>query len=209
MPASPESTSNILKWGSIRDKMILKERQSRRFLPESALAGLINEEAVSAVLEPSDYLDLEKTELISFICNLAPKVFTILTYIDTQHLIGHFYKCKFDDSRLPVTGDGIEKLGSDALTDSPFRDEIWKRHTKARFEFFESQWYFLSPVFRSDRFRYKLSSNDRMPFVDENCQAHIDSNFSEVEKWRIHCDHLKIESSNVSPTRPQSSYTSS
>jgi hypothetical protein len=186
--------------------MVLKECYSLKFFPESALAEVVNEETVSAVLESFNYLDAEKTDLIGFICNHAPKIFAILILSGTEHLMGHFYKCKFGDSRLPVTETSgedaiVTNLGRLTLSDSPFKHEIWSGRTaeKARYDFIHSlQWHFLGPVFRGHTFRYNFSRDQPMPFVNESSQAKIPSNFSEVEKWQIHRDHLQIESQIVS-----------
>ncbi|KAF4627092.1 hypothetical protein G7Y89_g11064 [Cudoniella acicularis] len=167
----------------IMEKMERQGDSSERFVADNCLKELICEPAVAAALERyKSGLKTEISELASFVCNGARRVFAILVWSECEILIEQFYKNGFKDEMLPVkvqfNGDGDWKVESSGTKSANLKvvDAVFNR----------------APVFGEKEFRYMFHKQCRMPFLNYTNQK--ESNFSVVEEWIIHQDHLQIDS---------------
>ncbi|KAI1756780.1 kinase-like domain-containing protein [Xylaria castorea] len=178
----------------IDDSMELRNDSSARFLPAERLGQLLTKEAVTMALEPCKPLskDINMEALVRFVCTEARIVFAILVWNENESLIFGFYRAQFTDKMLPVARSG-EKLSSfkkrfTSIARSTFSGPEWTRH--AINSFYDYQWPFLSPVFRKDRFHYKLLGQHHMPFLQKIVRD--GGRYGEVTKCILHRDHLDI-----------------
>jgi hypothetical protein len=124
-------------------------------------------------------------------------------------LIEVFQKNNFGDSMLPITEelDDLDAVKEETRGEimGVFGDQNYFS-SKIRDEFRNAHWMFISPVFTSDKFSksasdeccYVFDVDHRLPFIEEGNRKV--SNFSEVSKKLIHCDHLQGEGIQVRTT---------
>jgi hypothetical protein len=188
------------------------------FVPETVLAGLINQKAVENVLQHSTghgelQLAAPISVLAEFFSKEAFKVFAILAM--NHHfpgafnlpLLDHLYQKGFRDDMLPVqkrslkTGWEIESCNRNADPDKIVREAFrygdgspWGKHGLAPWtidQFYQSwQWPFVPPVFFEDKFRYEFPYQIRLPFTRSGERKKSDSFYSYVEDKSIHVDHI-------------------
>lgn len=169
-----------------------------QFVPTDALKQLLTRSKVSKILEglkKRPRIDIPSLE--SFICDNASAVFATLVMIEKEPLIEQFYQHGFSDKQLPfdykIAGNCVEATSSQLGTISPdrhpFNNPQWR--AKVIEDFWDRQWYFLSPVFSQSQFRYHFDKGIRMPFLKEYPLNQKTSNFSVVEERPIHRDHVR------------------
>jgi hypothetical protein len=202
-----ETTMGSQKRATLRDiiknKMLLRETKELRFVPETALKDIFNKENVAEALRMSgSFSETDIPPLVSFICDKAIKLFAILVWSEAEKLIGQFYQHQLRDGSLPIYCDTEDEDNVKAFTykpyggktripDHPFNHEQWTERTIEHF-CKDDQWPFLSPVFTSNQFRYDFPESIHLPFVDSCYRSQKESNFSVVQEWRIHRDHLQV-----------------
>ncbi|KAF2018244.1 HET-domain-containing protein [Aaosphaeria arxii CBS 175.79] len=155
---------------NIRSKLVPADKDQGRFIPETELLNLLTDDFIREALQIKGEKIID-SRLIDFIKNKACKVFGILIYIDVENLIEDFFQCGFGDEKLPLD----IKTGAEDVDVDRFRD---------------TQWLFLSPIFKEGPFRCHIHRQAPMPFVDTECKSERESNFSVVQEWHIHRDHL-------------------
>ncbi|PVH75774.1 HET-domain-containing protein [Cadophora sp. DSE1049] len=139
------------------------------------------------------------SELVTFICDKARKLFAILVWADEEKEIEKFYKNGFTDDLLPVKvksrnrkGYTLESLATNG-TNLKAVNAIFSSWKDRSIDHFcdHHQWPFLAPVFREEEFQYTFYKQSRMPFLD--LRSMNESNFSIVWEAYIHKDHLQIQ----------------
>lgn len=182
------------------DNEMLPPNSDTCFYPDNLLQELICEDVVSRMLEKHN-ITVNRSELTHFICTKAKRVFAILLSYEQVPLIKQFCLCKFTDDMLPV-GPGIlsgspemESLSMASanlrIVKKTFDPEVWSYRNKRDF-YNNQQWPFISPIFSDDVFRRDFHQKFRMPFMEVKAEVFKDSNFSVVEKRRVHRGHLRI-----------------
>ncbi|KAF2734668.1 HET-domain-containing protein [Polyplosphaeria fusca] len=188
----------------IEAEMVMCNSSSRRFLPEAVLQRLLTKDVVEATLALHSSKFKKKVDvkdLTAFVCNDALKIFAILVWEEKEKLIERFFTTGFRDVMLPVT----RKPNSDSAWDvepfeAKFKEMSIATETFTRHEWKASavnhfctndQFLFLSPVFNQDQFRYTFHEQCPMPFLNRDKDARRGSNFSVVDKWRLHRDHFQ------------------
>ncbi|KAE9367915.1 HET-domain-containing protein [Stipitochalara longipes BDJ] len=179
----------------IKSKMELEE--SECFLAESSLTDLICESEVKAALEKFK-LKTDTSELATFICKKARRLFAILIWADHEAQIEKFYKNNFTDDLLPVKvksqdGEGyiLESLATNGSNSKAVNDTFSSWTDRSIDHFCDAhQWPFLVPVFREEQFQYAFYKQSRMPFL--NVRSVNEGNFSIVWEAYIHKDHLQM-----------------
>ncbi|KAL2689170.1 hypothetical protein Neosp_003222 [[Neocosmospora] mangrovei] len=149
----------------------------RRFLPDSSWHDLWEANEVEATLrkcrtEPTP-------DLVQFILEKARKIFAILVTMRQPELITRFHLEDFGQDMLPVKPASVQKmLGASNGSISDFCDK---------------QWWFTSPIFTRDKFKYEFDKSYHLPFTTAGKQAALGgSNYSTVEKRSIHADHVEL-----------------
>ncbi|KAI1743162.1 kinase-like domain-containing protein [Xylaria scruposa] len=182
-------------YDNIDDAMELRNDSSARFLPAECLGQLLTEEAVTVALESCEPLpkDINIATLVNFIRTKAKIVFATLVWFEGERLIIGVYRARFTDQMLPVTR-ARERLSSlkkeyTAKSQRAFSGSEWRRHAVR--SFCDSQWLFLSPVFRKSRFHYKLPEQHHMPFLQKINRS--SGGYGEVTECILHRDHLDID----------------
>jgi hypothetical protein len=190
----------------IKASLVPKNKKNNWFLPEGRLKELICKTAVETALEQHRAeLKTEISELATFVCSGARRIFAILIWGDREKLIEGFYKNNFKDNLLPVKlnvdDDGnwtVESLANGSMNskvvNATFKQRPW---TEASVDDFcdSHQWLFLAPVFREEVWQYVFYSGCRMPFL--NVSDGKETNYSVVEGCNIHPDHLKTRKKTV------------
>lgn len=194
----PQYLFNALTRKDFKDLM-MEPTGPNRFVPHSSIEKLMRKENVEATLriEGSGWR-VDVKHLITFVCNEANVLFAILVYMERIRDIEHFYEIKFTDRMLPVTCDFDDRNASEIspIIEKAFDEKIW---TARELEYFciYDQWSFLSPVFEEETFHYQFNDKYHMPFVGSAIVTK-ETNFSTVEKRRVHRDHLRVGSRIVS-----------
>ncbi|KAF2106153.1 hypothetical protein BDV96DRAFT_655024 [Lophiotrema nucula] len=174
------------------------------FYPVSLLDELIREDVVSRILKDYNLSD-RQPQLTRFVCTKAKRVFAILIACEQVPLMTRFFENRFTDEMLPV-GPGFFSGSSEqaeiesfttrfanlTIVKNTFDRRSW-RYRDLQYFHRDRQWPFISPIFTEKDFRYLFHEQSHMPFMEENAEIWKDTNFSLVEKRRIHRDHLKIE----------------
>lgn len=175
------------------------------FLPDNVLRELICRETVLTALERERRrLQTNISDLADFICNHAPKLFASLVWNESMTSIDDFYRCKIDDTKLPLELKIIEQDGEtwinvfeykfgqlNVIEDHPFHEPGWSDIFIGNFRD-NAQWFFQSPVFYGHQFRYHFHDRARMPFISETHVSQRESHFSVVEQWQVHRNHLQL-----------------
>jgi hypothetical protein len=202
IPAEPFPKVNLRR--EIRQAMELKDFSTRSFLPESRLKQLISESTVTRTLERyQSYSKTNISELVTFVCSGAMRIFAILVWGDRENLIEQFYQNGFKDDLLPikVTFYNDEDWAVESLAARPINsgaiNATFSSWTESAVDSFCDlhQWLFLAPVFRENKFRYQFHEQCRLPFLNLGTQE--ESNFSLVQEWNIHPDHIQTDSTVV------------
>ncbi|KAI8722678.1 Protein kinase domain-containing protein [Fusarium sp. LHS14.1] len=154
-----------------------KDDHCRRFLPDSSWHDLWEANEVEATLrkcrtEPTP-------DLVQFILEKARKIFAILVTMRQPELITKFHLEDFGQDMLPVKPASVQKmLGANNGSISDFCDK---------------QWWFTSPIFTKNKFKYEFDKSYHLPFTTAGKQAPLGgSNYSTVEKRSIHADHVEL-----------------
>jgi hypothetical protein len=185
----------------IKNKMLLHNTKEKRFVPETALKEIFSKENIAQTLRRhKSSLETDIPNLVSFVYDKAIIIFAILVWSEAVKLIDQFYQHQFKDESLPVhfetdDDDNVKAFscrpdGEVLIENHPFDDDEWTDRTLEHF-CKDDQWYFLSPVFEENKFRYDFHESTHLPFVDKNHASQKESFFSVVREWRIHRDHLK------------------
>jgi hypothetical protein len=185
----------------IKNKMLLNGTKEKRFVPETALREIFNRENIAETLRRHESsLETDIPKLVSFVHDKAIIIFAILVWSEAVKLIDQFYQHQFKDESLPVhcetdDDDNVKAFscrpnGQILIENHPFDDDEWTDRTLEHF-CNDDQWYFLSPVFEENKFRYDFHESTHLPFVDKTPASQKESFFSVVREWRIHRDHLK------------------
>lgn len=154
-----------------------KDDHFRRFLPESSWNELWQTNEVEATLRQCR--TQPAPELVQFILQKARKIFAILVTMRQPELITRFQLEDFGQDMLPVEPASVQKmLGANNGSISDFCDK---------------QWWFISPKFTKDKFRYEFNKCYHLPFTAAGKQATLGgSNYSTVEERSIHADHIEF-----------------
>lgn len=177
---------------------MIPQGSDRPFVPESALRKLLHKAAVRKALEKHT-IETDIDSLALFVCDKATRIFAILAWAESESLIEQFYKHQFIDDQLPIrleenyVEDCVEAIsfqfGKISIEKHPFNNDHWTDRTIDDF-CNHYQWPFLTPVFYQSQFRYNFHERTRMPFVDKRFRSERGSNFSVVQEWSIHRDHI-------------------
>jgi hypothetical protein len=177
-------------------------------VPETALKEIFNKENIAETLrEHESSFETNISTLVSFVCDEAIIIFAILVWIEAEQLIDQFYQHQLNDESLPIhceidADDNIKAFsyrpnGNTLIENHPFNAKGWTAMTREHF-CTHCQWYFLSPVFGEEKFRYHFHESTHLPFVDKSHASQKGSFFSTVREWRIHRVHLKSARNFVS-----------
>ena len=195
----------------IEQELMPPNRGPHSFYPTSLLHELIHERTVTAKLQDFTFA-VDKADLVKFVCDHAKRIFALLVYRDEIETIDTFFEYKFTDAMLPVKhSDRAQKIesfqdefsGLNLVSDTfrQLRCREWssrkKGTTKVRDFVAEWQLHFVSPTFKWDQFRYAFHPEQRLPFFFEDDSIHKSSNFSLVQKFRIHRAHLQLDKAEV------------
>ncbi|KAH7110127.1 kinase-like domain-containing protein [Dendryphion nanum] len=174
--------------------MVVPRLPERRFVPDNALKPLLCREAVVAALEEQkSELETDISILAAFVCNRARKLFAMLACNSNEAAIEYFYELGFGDEKLPIEIKITQArdLGeSDIEEESDIIETGWSYMNLEDFAY--SQWLFLSPTFFGNNFRYQFDYRTRMPFINYDSLSQREGQFSVVEQWRVHRDHLQL-----------------
>lgn len=182
------------------DEEMMLPNSNSCYYPDNLLQELIREDVVSQILKRSN-IKTNQIELTRFVCTKAKRVFAILISCEQVELIVQVFQCKFTDEMLPV-GPGIRSGSSEmesfsaafadlTIIKPTFDRKVWS-YGKLREFYRDRQWPFISPIFSDKPFRRDFHEQCPMPFIEINAEVSKDSNFSLVEKRRVHRDHLRI-----------------
>ncbi|KLU86584.1 serine/threonine protein kinase [Magnaporthiopsis poae ATCC 64411] len=104
-------------WDKIKALQKRPDGTDANFVPEHSLRDLFRN--LDAQLKDllADHLNASRAsdhiaELVTFICEQAPKAFATLVFSDRERFIIHFFNNKLDDALLPVSRDTAGKLVS-------------------------------------------------------------------------------------------------
>ncbi|KAH6889644.1 hypothetical protein B0T10DRAFT_571612 [Thelonectria olida] len=149
---------------------------SRTFFPRTKLNGLLRKAEVEATLRRARVHP--SPELVDFIMTKADKIFAILAAMDKTDRIEAFHKGKFGQNRLPAKQESVGDMFFSPL---------------AVVDFCRLQWWFMSPVFTEDTFRYNFEKSCQLPFTryGEKMPSGA-SNYSSVEERSIHVGHVQL-----------------
>lgn len=166
------------------------------FLPEGKFSKLVTKDEVGLLLPGA------LPALVDFVCQHARKVFLINVNCcdlsdDLLSIMETCQKLSMTDDHLPI--DNIARNGTckahskegcthDKALDI-FHDAPWDSNTVNCF--FNEQWTFCSPVFKSD-FQLKLKANCRLPFTWVS-EYRKEGHFSTVFEAKLHADHHQDE----------------
>ncbi|RSL53974.1 hypothetical protein CEP51_014790 [Fusarium floridanum] len=152
----------------------------RRFFPESGWEGLLPRNEVEATLRKC-HKNPTPPGLVDFILNKASKIFAILITMRQPESILTFYKNDFGQERLPVEPISVEKM---------LEGDGWESDSIS--DFCDKQWWFTSPTFTKDKFKYEFVKCYHLPFTTTGKQASLGaSNYSTVEERSIHAGHIE------------------
>jgi len=174
-----------------------KEEDGERFMPANQLRGLLCENTVADALKPcKEALGISKEEferLTSYVCREAQKTFAILVWIGKDVFINQFCAAGFNDTILPVH----RKSNTMARTDGCFSsiiDQAFASWNNSDKDFFcTAEWQFLAPVFRKCVLKYDIPRQCPMPILEKVTTSGHSTQFSEVEEWIMHRDHLDTD----------------
>lgn len=197
---------------SLKQKFVDGWKQScidkKEFVPKSCLDAHITKENIEAELKRQDIV--VTTKLVDFIQTKAKKLFAILVYARMPEAISGCYDHQLMDDHLPVIlrkVDNVLKffsLSENEPSDVSFedasavfltdrKDGTWKWNRDRFHDFYENQWKFISPVFKRERYRYKLYRQHILPF--ESVGKEKGGGFSKVYPVTIHDAHQQGYSS--------------
>lgn len=201
---------DVLTHRSLRDSMVMLKKGKRRFVPDIIIKEIICETKVDVTLNSYKSWTEDVALLKRFICDKATIIFAILIWMEEVAVIEHFYRTQFTDNMLPVTygfdddddddddsfsgispvAEKMRDLNLEVIR-SAFNDDVWGFSAHDRF-CRTDQWLFLSPIFSDNTFKYQFHEQCHMPFMNSGALMTKDTNFSSVEKWHIHRDHLRV-----------------
>jgi hypothetical protein len=201
---------DVLAYRTVKDNMVMYQKGKKRFVPDSSIREMICERKIDVTLKSYNSWNVDIALLRRFICDKATIIFAILIWMQEATVIEHFYRTQFTDNMLPVTygfdhdddDDDDNPSGISPATEkmpdlnlevirNAFNEDVWNISAHDRF-CTQEQWSFLSPIFHDNTFEYQFHEQCHMPFMDSHPMMTKDTNFSSVEKWRIHRDHLRI-----------------
>ncbi|KAI0908761.1 hypothetical protein F4823DRAFT_639853 [Ustulina deusta] len=121
--------------------------------------------------------------------------------MDRPHLIKSFHRDDFNENMLPIRYEGARSkwsvksyfnkasnAASDAALQEIFTQDGWTYSDVAEF-CDTNQWHFFPLVFTKERFRYKISSDMRLPYTPAAMELKTThSNYSRVEKRSIYAE---------------------
>lgn len=192
----------------IRDDITEKLGESNankeeRFLIRSSLEPLLTFQTVEHILNEAKWLGggVDIPTLATFIIDRALSVFAILIKMDRPHLIKSFHRDDFNENMLPIRYEGARSkwsvksyfnkasnAASDAALQEIFTQDGWTYSDVAEF-CDTNQWHFFPLVFTKERFRYKISSDMRLPYTPAAMELKTThSNYSRVEKRSIYAE---------------------
>ncbi|KIW78369.1 hypothetical protein Z517_08204 [Fonsecaea pedrosoi CBS 271.37] len=199
---------------SLKDRLRDERKEScidkKKFVPESCLDTHLTKENIEAELERKDIV--VTTELVDFIQTKAKKLFAILVYSEILEAIIGCYEHQLMDDHLPLllrkvdNRYEISSLSENEPSDVSFqvasdvfrigsKDGTWKWNRGRLHDFAENQWQFMAPVFKKERYRYKLDGQHILPFVSVGKEK--GGGFSKVYRVTIHHAHQQGYSSST------------
>jgi hypothetical protein len=185
MMATEEKMIASLKeriWGN----MVHEKDHIHRFFPESGWEGLLQRNEVKATLKKCQK-GPPPPNLVDFILNKASKIFAILIAMRQPESILTFYKNDFGQENLPVESGCVEQM---------LKGDGWESDSIS--DFCDKQWWFTSPTFTKDKFRYDFVKCCHLPFTTADKGRSLGaSNYSTVEERSIHVDHIELLASQV------------
>ncbi|KAF2011920.1 hypothetical protein BU24DRAFT_266342 [Aaosphaeria arxii CBS 175.79] len=198
------------------------DKTPHQFMPEGKVENYITRDTVLAALDLTDPRKKERKEkkneeLVQFVLTKAMKIFAILVYTRLDRSASHlrkamefFKKKNWGDKNLPFRYRDGELVPKNAEKD---KCEIWQQISSAgsvlaeekgktqsgtwRWDFCESQWMFLAPVFSTEEANHDLEEELILPFIKKHTDLHQGS-FGLVSCYNIHENHLH------DPSNPQS-----
>jgi hypothetical protein len=174
-----------------------EDEKSKIYMPARSLSELLCVKTMTAALkEHKKELRNSKQSVKTLTCYVrdeALKTFAILVYIGREKDINQFCKAGFNDTLLPLFRVG-SRMTPATKSDSGIVDEAFKKWTSsAKEQFCIAQWKFLAPVFQQGKFHYDIHRECPMPIVEKSTDHRDSTNFSEVEQWVVHRDHLETQ----------------
>ncbi|KAI8680642.1 Protein kinase domain-containing protein [Fusarium sp. Ph1] len=167
--------------GRIWGNMVHEKDHIHRFFPESGWEGLLQRNEVKATLKKCQK-DPPPPNLVDFILNKASKIFAILIAMRQPESILTFYKNDFGQENLPVESGCVEQM---------LKGDGWESDSIS--DFCDKQWWFTSPTFTKDKFRYEFVKCCHLPFTTADKGRSLGaSNYSTVEERSIHVDHIEL-----------------
>jgi hypothetical protein len=113
-------------------------------------------------------------------------------------VINQFCAADFSDEMLPVSRNKSRIIPTDESFSSIVNKVFGSWTGPARESFCKAQWQFLAPVFRKCTFQYNIHRLCPMPIVERLSKSGHSTQFSEVEEWIIHQDHLDTDTVRIS-----------
>ncbi|KAF4458287.1 serine threonine kinase [Fusarium albosuccineum] len=163
----------------LRNSMVNQRCADKRFPPNSCWDGLLKKAEVEATLRAKG-VDL-KPDLVDFILKKACKTFAILVHMRVPELITAIHEHDSREEIFPVQEESLNKL----IPVSNWTDELIEEFCVVK------QWWFTSPTFTWEQFRYKFEERYHLPFTAYGDSVG-DSNYSTVFKRSIHIGHVKL-----------------
>ncbi|KAI1313731.1 HET-domain-containing protein [Xylaria venustula] len=173
----------------------------KKFLPNNAIDHLVTEKTIIGELDKGIFRDRKqqsKDKLIEWILKDAKRLFLIhirsrLGPDDTFRSLRQFMKQGFTDGKLPIDFES-----ADRPFNACFTKNYWTPSSRELFS--DSQWTFLSPMFKNVISDYHLQSRHILPFIEKDSQCSKAGAFSAVYKVTIHeahRDHAFNQRNNV------------
>ena len=163
----------------IQKEYCRNDETKRRFVPDGALDGCIDDGTARNILESLEFEPFENKSALEAVMNGGRRVFAILITINEAKSMLDFIandplQSQSLDSRLPYTRENLNFL------DGPIADE-----------FYERQWGFAAPVLTRQFHHRKLDEATILPFIESRLLG--SGGFGTVYKVRVQRNHQKLQ----------------